>query len=519
MSDTKVLIVGAGPTGLVLALWLSKLGVRVRIIDKAPEPGTTSRAVGVAARTLELYRQVDLAGDLVDGGVKVPAVNFWTRGKRAAHLSLLNLGEGFTPFPFMLVFPQDAHERLLIERLSSLGVEVERPTELVRFGQHPDGVRATLKVSDGSEESCDVAYLAGCDGAHSVVREALGIGFPGGTYSDLFYVADVDAQGPPVDGEIHLELDDSDFLAVFPLKKKGHLRLIGSVREKSAQQPEHPTFSDVGQRVIERMQLTVARANWFSTYHVHHRVAGRFREGRAFLLGDAAHIHSPVGGQGMNTGIGDAVNLAWKLASVLEGTASSHLLDSYEAERIGFARRLVATTDRVFTVVTKPGRVAGIVRTRIAPAIMPSLVRIAAVRRFLFRTVSQTAITYRGGALSEGSLTRIHGGDRLPWIELSPQRDNFEPLRSIAWQVHVYGELKPGVEKSCATLALPLHTFPWTPNMERAGITRGAIYLVRPDGYIALADDGARPGRLAGYLAQRGMTVAQRPGVAALPLP
>ncbi|MDQ6886887.1 MAG: FAD-dependent oxidoreductase [Gemmatimonadota bacterium] len=511
--DCPVLIVGAGPTGLVLALWLARLGIRVRIIDKTGEPGTTSRAVGVAARTLELYRQLDLAEALVEGGVKVPAVNLWTRGKRAARLSLLKLGTGFTPFPFFLVFPQDAHERLLIERLGSLGIQVERRTELISFEQHAEGARATLRTADGAENLCEVKYLAGCDGAHSTVRESLGVGFPGGTYSELFYVADVDAHGPAVNDEIHLELDDADFLAVFPLKKKGHLRLIGSVRRPAAEQKKELTFEDVGRRVIEHMQLTVGRVNWFSTYHVHHRVAARFRGGRAFLLGDAAHIHSPAGGQGMNTGIGDAVNLAWKLAAVLGGHAPDGMLDSYEAERIGFARKLVATTDRVFTVVTKPGRAAGFVRTRVAPVIAPLLFRVTAVRRFMFRTVSQTAITYRGSALSEGSLGRIQGGDRLPWVELSPNRDNFEPLASIAWQVHVYGEPKPGVEECCAALAMPLHTFAWTPMMDRAGLSRGAIYLVRPDGYIALADDGARPERLVEYFAHRGMTVSAPSGL------
>ena len=196
MADADVLVVGAGPTGLVLALWLTKLGVRVRIIDKTAEPGTTSRAVAVQARTLELYRQVDLSGAVVADGVKVAAANFWVGGARAARLTLGRMGEGLSPFPYVLTYPQDAHERLLIERLAVVGVNVERLTELVRFEQHPDRVRAVLKRPDGSEEICEAAYLAGCDGARSTVREVLATGFPGGTYSGLFYVADVDAAGP-----------------------------------------------------------------------------------------------------------------------------------------------------------------------------------------------------------------------------------------------------------------------------------------------------------------------------------
>ena len=235
------------------------------------------------------------------------------------------------------MYPQDAHERLLIERLDTLGVKVERRTELLRFDQHPESVRAVIKRPDSSEEVCEAAYLAGCDGAHSTVRETLGTGFPGGTYSGVFYVADVDAAGPADHGEIHVDFEEADFLAVFPLKGSGRLRLIGPVTWELDREPRELTFDDVKQRAIGNLKFTIAKVNWFSTYQVHHRVAGRFREGRAFLLGDAARVHSPVGGQGMNTGIGDAVNLAWKLAAVLNGGSHESLLATYEPERIGFA--------------------------------------------------------------------------------------------------------------------------------------------------------------------------------------
>src|SRR5436305_4475476 len=174
--DPDVLIAGAGPTGLVLALWLSKLGVRVRIIDKTAEPGTTSRALAVQARTLEFYHQVGLADAVIAGGVPVRNLNFWVKGSRAARVPLQHIGEGLSPYPFALVFPQDAHERLLIERLDALGVRVERQTELLRFVEDGDSVQVTLRRADGSEETCDVAYLAGCDGASSKVREGLAVG-------------------------------------------------------------------------------------------------------------------------------------------------------------------------------------------------------------------------------------------------------------------------------------------------------------------------------------------------------
>jgi hypothetical protein len=209
----------------------------------------------------------------------------------------------------------------------------------------------------------------------------------------------------------------------------------------------------------------------------------------------------------MNTGIGDAVNLSWKLAEVLKGNAPENVLDTYEVERIAFAKKLVATTDRVFTFVTKRSDLASFVRTRVAPVIFPTLVRVPAARRFLFRTVSQTAITYRGSALSGGSINKIHGGDRLPWVQLSDGHDNFDSLKSLTWQVHVYGEPRRGVKEVCKSLHLLLQIFPWTKSAEGAGLTRNAVYVIRPDGYVAVADEGAAPQKWSEYFTRRGITL------------
>jgi 2-polyprenyl-6-methoxyphenol hydroxylase-like FAD-dependent oxidoreductase len=480
-SEPDVLIAGAGPTGLVLALWLTRLGVRVRIVDKTAEAGTTSRALAVQARTLELYAQMGLADDVVEGGRKVFAANLWVAGKRRAHLPFLNFGSGLSPFSFALIYPQDEHERLLIERLEQQGVFVERKTELLGFEEREDGIVARLKRTDGAEESCTATYLAGCDGAHSTVRETLRIGFEGGTYEHLFYVADVEAGGAVMNGEVHVGLDADEFLAVFPLKEDGRARLIGTVRDSALAAGGKLEWGDVATRVIEWMGVEVKRVNWFSTYRVHHRVAARFGRGRAFLLGDAAHIHSPVGGQGMNTGIGDAVNLAWKLAEVIRGRAEASLLDTYEVERIGFAQRLVKTTDQGFTAVTSSRPFARFVRLHVAPRVLPLFFRFRRVRRLLFHTVSQIGIRYRDSALSAGQAGDVHGGDRLPWTGT-----NFDALQSLDWQVHVYGEARPETD-------LPLHVFPWSPEAERAGLKRNAAYLVRPDGYVAVADWSPEP--------------------------
>ncbi len=336
MNDSPVLIAGAGPTGLALALWLTRLGVRVRIIDRSTGPGLTSRALAVQVRTLEFYRQLGFADLVIDGGVEIAGLNFWVQGARAARLPLRQIGEGLSPYPFALVYPQDAHERLLIAQLEKLGVAVERRTELIRMSQDAAGVSVTVRSPDGAEENGRVAYLAGCDGASSTVREQLGIGFPGGTYSGLFYVADADAAGPAIDRELHVDLEDADFVLLFPMKEQGRVRLVGLVREQEKAGSGELSFDDVRGKAIEHLRLTIGKVHWFSTYRVHHRVADSFRQGRVFLLGDAAHIHSPVGGQGMNTGIGDAVNLAWKLAAVLE-----------EKRRAESAGQLRAGTDRL----------------------------------------------------------------------------------------------------------------------------------------------------------------------------
>jgi hypothetical protein len=339
-----------------------------------------------------------------------------------------------------------------------------------------------------------------------VVREALKIGLPGGTYEHQFYVADVEAGGDVMNGELHVGLDKTDFLAVFPLKGAGRARLVGTVREQAGHQNENEKLSweDVSQRVIEWMRIDIKRVNWFSTYRVHHRVANHFREGRAFLLGDAAHIHSPVGGQGMNTGIGDAVNLAWKLAAVLQGRGDASLLDSYEPERIAFARRLVATTDQAFIGVTSDSAMARLVRLRIVPMLFPLITKFAWVRRVMFRTVSQTVVNYRGSSLSEGRAGAVRGGDRLPWIKMgSTGKDNFAPLTSLDWQVHVYGEAAPELKKMCEERSLALHIFPWRKEMARTGLQRNAAYLVRPDGYVAVAEAEWRTGAIAAYLDAR----------------
>ena len=256
-------------------------------------------------------------------------------------------------------------------------------------------------------------------------------------------------------------------------------------------------FEDVAPSVTRNTALDVQAVHWFSTYRVQHRVADRFRDRHAFLLGDAAHLHSPVGGQGMNTGLGDAANLAWKLAAVQGGRAAPAILDSYEAERIGFARRLVSTTDRMFQLVTDKGLVGKGWRKLVLAHALPLAFKLPVVPDKAFRTVSQIDIDFRDGPLSQGRAGGVQGGDRLPWVA-DGATDNHAPLGSLDWQVHVYGTPPTGLGDVVDAHGLTLHRFEWSEDAGAKGLSKDEIYLVRPDGYVATA--GGSPAELDAYV-------------------
>jgi 2-polyprenyl-6-methoxyphenol hydroxylase-like FAD-dependent oxidoreductase len=484
---TDVLIAGAGPTGLVLALWLQRHAVRVRIIDKAQGPGTASRALAVHARTLEFYSMLGLADEAINAGRKFDAVNYWTSGRRRARAQIGDIGVGLSPYPFVLILPQDKHERLLLERVRGLGVPVEYRTELLAFRQENAAVTATIK-GPGGEETIRARFLCGCDGAHSMVRRELGVEFAGGSYEELFYVADIAASGPAANGELHVFMSGRGFNAAFPMKQEGHVRLVGLVPER-VRGKAALRFEDCAADIARETRLEVAKVNWFSTYHVHHRVADTFRRGRVFLLGDAGHIHSPAGGQGMNTGIGDAVNLAWKLVAVVKGHATPALLDSYEDERIRFAQTLVATTDRLFVAAVSRSIFSRLFRLWLLPKLLRPLLSRTWIRRRLFQRLSQIAITYRGVPPNRGKAGALEAGDRLPWVR-GDGLENFLPLKALDWQVHLYDTASPDIQSFCAARNIMLYTRAWSRECREAGLQRRALYLVRPDGYIAFIAPG-----------------------------
>jgi 2-polyprenyl-6-methoxyphenol hydroxylase-like FAD-dependent oxidoreductase len=481
MASTDVLIVGAGPTGLILALGLARQGVGFRLIDEKPGPGENSRAMVVHARTLEFYRQFGFADKVIGLGVKSGAAHVRVNGRPIISVNFKDMGGRISPFPFALAFAQDDHERFLVEQLKAADTRIEWNTRLTGLKQQNGTIRASLLLGKNRTEEIEVTYICGCDGAHSQVRNSLGLGFSGGTYEQLFFVADVKvASGFQPD--ITVNLAKRVLTLIFPVRSSGMQRLVGLVPPQLSER-EDLDFEDIRSEIESQLELKVTEVNWFSRYRVHHRVANHFRKGNSFLLGDAGHIHSPAGGQGMNTGIGDAINLGWKLAHVLQKRADPALLDTYEPERIGFARTLVSSTDRAFTAMTAEDLRGELTRQVVAPLVFFLGTRV--IPHVLFRRISQVEIRYPNSSLSEGKAGKVCGGDRLPWT--GPDMDNFAPLCSLDWQVHVYGKPADDLASACEPLRLPIQSFPWNSSAQHAGFKRDAIYLVRPDGYVALA--------------------------------
>lgn len=501
--QTDVLVVGAGPTGLFLAFMLTRQGASVRLIDRHAGPARESRAMGVQARTLEFYRMAGIDDEAISLGFRTGDAHVWVEGKERASFSLSEMGHGRSPYPFLLTLAQDVHERFLVERLAALGVVPEWGTELVELDQTDTEVVAKIRHADGGHEGLTVPWLVGCDGARSFVREALGIGFAGGTSEGLFFVADVKTEQP--NDDVHVGIGAETLSTMMPVRTSGMQRLIGIVPHAAARRGD-VTFGDVGPRAAQLLGTDIQEVNWFSTYKVHHRVADRFRAGRCFIAGDAGHIHSPVGGQGMNTGLGDAMNLGWKLGHVINGAASPKILDTYEPERIAFARALIASTDATFQKMVADSWTARQLRLRVAPLLIRLMTRFAITGRKLFENVSQVRLTYRDSALGQGRAGRIHAGDRFPWVAA---HDTHAGLDGRQWTAHGVGQLDPSASTELKEAGITVRIWPDDVAMRKAGFIGGSLYLVRPDGHVGLADLKPSARSVKAYLAHHELDPAK----------
>jgi 2-polyprenyl-6-methoxyphenol hydroxylase-like FAD-dependent oxidoreductase len=515
-ADIEVLVVGAGPTGLMLANQLARRGVSVLVVDRNPGPSVRTKALGVQGRTLEIYDRLGVAGRALELGVQAAGANMWVRGRRAARVPLGDIGRDLSPYPFLLILGQDDNERILGERLRTRGIAPRWDTELVALEQAATHVSATLKQPDGSLGTVRAAWVAGCDGAHSAVRRLNGIEFPGAPYEHVFFVADTRATGPMVPGELNVYLWRDGFHLLFPMRGADHWRVVG-ILPPDLRGRDDLEFDAAVPDIARVVGSTVSfrECSWFATYRIHHRRAARFRQKRCFLLGDAAHIHSPVGAQGMNTGLQDAYNLGWKLALVAAGRADARLLDSYAAEREPVAERLLQTTDRAFSLIVSDGWLAGLFRMRLLARILAFAMGRARFRRLAFRTISQIGIHYRGSPLSQTAGERPRdspaAGDRFPWLRLrfasdAPAEDLFARLDDTRFSLLLFGQPAPAIPSTWLDLLL-VHEIPADPGNERelgrAGIAAPSFYLLRPDGHVGLAGTRGDSDLLAHYLSER----------------
>jgi 2-polyprenyl-6-methoxyphenol hydroxylase-like FAD-dependent oxidoreductase len=349
---TDVVVVGAGPTGLMAANQLMRFGIDFIIVDTKDGPTDQSRAIVLTPRSMEIYHQLGLSDDVKANSADILSVNAYTGGKRKARIEIGEIGKGLSEFPCLIGYEQSKNETLLYRNLTDHGHDVRWHTEFEAFAVTEDGVEAHVE-HEGESYTIACRYLIGCGGARSPVRHQLGFSFPGGTYDNRFFVADTMLKWALDYEQLIVSPGDATFCGFFPLEGDRRYRVIGTLPAGDVDR-EDIAFSDVEALVIENLGLPVTfeAVNWFATYKLHHRMTDRFRDGPIFIAGDAAHIHSPAGGQGMNTGLQDAYNLVWKLAFVLKGHGREELLDTYDEERLPFAKWLLKFTDRGFSVMT-----------------------------------------------------------------------------------------------------------------------------------------------------------------------
>jgi 2-polyprenyl-6-methoxyphenol hydroxylase-like FAD-dependent oxidoreductase len=493
---TDVIIVGAGPTGLSMACQLVRYGIDFVIIDRKATLTTHSKAIGVQARTLEIYEQLGVAKEALGRGQIAGKIQIVSGGKIRGGVDLSAMGEGLSPYPYLFILDQSKNEQLLYEYLQSHQREVRWQTELEQFTQDERGVIAQVKTADGISESIEAKYLVGGDGAKSPVRHSLGLTFEGSTFERLFYVADAQVDWDFSHDGGYGCFSRSSVALFFPMVGEKRYRIIGTFPEGLEKDEGEILYAEIEQRIKEDTQLSldISHVNWFSVYKVHTRAVNKFSVGRCFVAGDAAHIHSPAGGQGMNTGIQDVYNLAWKMAFVIKVYAEAKLLETYNEERLPNAQRLLATTDRAFNVLVGSNWFFSLIRLKILPLVAKYAMGRDFVGKAIFSLMSQIRISYPQATLSQRSdddTFKIQAGDRMPYFLIAGESiyDQLHQPKfhfiTFSTEPDDFQSLNPRFVARYAEL-IDFQTIPLEPNISKVfGSSSSFSVLLRPDNYVA----------------------------------
>lgn len=506
---TDVLIVGAGPTGLALACQLIRYGVDFVMIDKNETTTPFSKAIGVQARTLEIYEQIDLAQKLIDQGKMTTHVRFLAGGEARAEVELTKLGQGRSPYPYLLIVEQGKHESLLHDFIKAHGQDARWQTTLENFSQNQTGVTANIRNVNGESQTIEAKYLVAGDGARSSVRTALGLTFEGSIFERLFYVADVQINWDFPHDMLTACLAKDRSTAFFPMPGKDRYRIVGVFPDDTDKKEGEIPYEEIEQQILAdtELEIDIYKVNWFSTYNVHSRRVNKFSEGRCFLAGDSAHIHTPAGAQGMNTGIQDGYNLAWKLALVLRGEADPRLLDTYNEERVENAKRLLETTDRMFDLLVNPAWLLSFLRLHVFPHVANFVVGLDSVNQFIFPLISQIGINYRNRSLScdAGGDLNARAGDRMPYF-LVDEESIYDRLHEPKFHLLTFTDESTAHQTTKAEIEaeypglVDYHVVPLHPRAaEVFGADKPFNVLLRPDNYIAFISPHASSGWLSRY--------------------
>ena len=456
--DADVLIVGAGPVGLFLANECARRGLSWCIVETHAGQSQHSKALAIFPRTLEILDMAGLIGPFLAAANRVTAVAVVAHGRALAHLQF---APKESPYPFVAVVPQDVTERLLVEQLRKMGGAVEYETTFESATQENDRVKVRL-TRGGKPLQLSASYVVGCDGAHSTVRHALNLPFEGRDYEGAFMLADIETNTALPANELQLCPNEAGPIAIFPMS--GTRRRVVAVVEQA--EGEAPSLAFVRRLLAERAfpGIQALAVNWSSYFRIHHRHVSRLRVGRIFIAGDAAHIHSPFGGQGMNTGLHDIWNLAWKLDLAVRGHANETLLDSYTAERLPIIRDVIRTTDLLTRALGTPSRLAQALRD----TIIPILSRLVPFQHAFVERLSGLGVSYQGSRIVEGAGERffddsVRGGRNIG-------------SRFLLLHDRTQSDLDPVLEQL-------EESFKDVVEVRRA--PGDGIVLVRPDGYVA----------------------------------